>query len=82
MAKVSSIAEPVRAFTGGLDHFEIEAATVRALLAGMDARFPGLAEYVGEHMAIAIDGAIHHDGLGDPLAPDAEVVLIPRITAG
>jgi molybdopterin converting factor small subunit len=55
---------------------------VRALLAALEARHPGLGEHVRESMAIAIDGEIHQDALGEPLAADAEVVLIPRIGGG
>ena len=82
MARVSSSASAVRELTGGLAHFEVEAATVRALIAALEQRFPGLGELVSTQMAIAIDGEIHHDALAEPLAPDAEVALIPRIVAG
>ena len=82
MARVSCATQVVRNLTGGLDHFEVEAASVRALIAALDRRFPGLGEVVGTQMAIAIDGEIHHDALGEPLAPDSEVVLIPRIVGG
>ena len=82
MARVSSTAQAVRNLTGGLDQLEVDATTVRALIMALDERFPGLGALVRERMAIAIDGEIHQDALAEPLAPDAEVVLIPRITAG
>lgn len=82
MARVSSFDSTVHRFTGGLDQFELPAPTVRALLAALDARFPGLGTHVAERMTIAIDGEIHRDALAEPLAPDAEVALIPRIGAG
>lgn len=82
MARVSSTAQPVRDLAGGADHFDIDAPTVRALLAALDARHPGLGRYVGAQMAIAIDGELHHDALDEPLAADSEVVLIPRIVGG
>lgn len=82
MALVRTASGTVRALTGGLDRFEVEAATMRALLAALDARFPGLATLVREQMAVAVDGEIHHDADYLSLAPDAEVVLIPRISGG
>jgi sulfur-carrier protein len=82
MAHVSSIAQTVREFTGGLDHFEIKADTVRALLTACDLRFPGLGEYVSQQMAIAIDGVLYQEVLGERLKPDSEVVLIPKIVGG
>jgi len=82
MARVSTVAQQVRELTGGLDHFDIDAASVRALIAALDARFPGLGALVSAQMAIAIDGELHHDALDERLAPDSEVVLIPRIVGG
>lgn len=82
MAHVSAVAQSVRELTGGVDHFEVEATTVRALLAALDRRYPGLGTLVSEQMAIAIDGELHQDALMESLAPDSEVVLIPRIAGG
>ncbi len=82
MVYVSSVAQVVREFTGGLDHFEVEAESVRALLTACDQRFPGLGKYVREHMAMAIDGVLYQEALGEHLRPDSEVVLIPKITGG
>lgn len=82
MARVSSVAQPVRTLMGGLDHVEIEAPTLRVLLAALELRHPGLPALIRGQMSIAIDGEIHHDVLDAPLAPDSEVVLIPRISGG
>jgi sulfur-carrier protein len=82
MVHVSSIVQAVREFTGGLDQFEIEANTVRSLLAACDQRFPGLGSYIRAQMAISIDGVLYQEALGERLKPDSEVVLIPRISGG
>ena len=82
MAHLASRAQQVLEFTGGLDHFEVQARTVRALVIELDRRFPGLGTYVDRHMAIAIDGEIHQDALGEALGADSEIVLIPRIGGG
>lgn len=82
MARVSSATHQVLVLTGGLAEVDVPAATVGELLAALQARFPGLGELVRERMAIAIDGEIHQDAGNEPLAPDAEVVLIPRIGGG
>jgi molybdopterin converting factor small subunit len=68
--------------TGGLTAFDVEADTVRRLIAQLDARFPGLGAAVDGRMAVAIDGEIHQDAWTSPLAPDSEVYLIPRIGGG
>ena len=33
-------------------------------------------------MAVAIDGVIYQDAYGAKLAPDSEIVLIPKIAGG
>ena len=82
MARVSTTAQAVRDLTGGVTDFDIPALTVRALFSALDARYPGLGELASSRMALAIDGEIHQDALTEALAPDAEVVLIPRIAGG
>jgi len=72
----------VRRFTGGLTEFDVEANTVRRLIAELDRRYPGLGEQIDEGMAIAIDGEIFQDAYLAPLKPDSEVVLIPKIGGG
>ena len=82
MAHVVCASGDVRALTGGLDAFDVQAADVRGLIAELERRFPGLGAHVERRMAIAIDGEIHQDALAEPIGPDSEVVLIPRIGGG
>jgi molybdopterin synthase sulfur carrier subunit len=81
MARVS-ISSDARGFTGGVAELEVEAASVSGLIQALDRRFPGLGDYVQRRMAMAIDGEIHQDAWAEPLTPDAEVFLIPRIGGG
>jgi len=82
MPHVTTISSRVRDFTGGIDAFEVEALTIRALIRELDERFPGLGEHVEEAMAIAIDGEIHQDAWGVALNKASEIVLIPKIAGG
>ena len=68
--------------TGGVSSLEVEARTVRGLIEALDARFPGLGLFIDARMAFAIDGVIHQDAWFAVLAPDSEVVLIPKIGGG
>ena len=70
------------AFTGGMLEFEVEADTVRRLIAELEARFPGFGEHVDRRMAIAIDGEIHQDAWSAAIRRDSEVYLLPRIGGG
>lgn len=69
-------------FTGGASEFVIDATTVRGLIEQLDARYPGLGEFVNRRMAFAIDGEIHQDAWFSPIGPDSEVYLIPKIGGG
>ncbi len=71
-----------RRFTGGQMEFEVEANTVRRMIAELDRRFPGLGHQIDEGMAVAIDGEIFQDAYQTPLNPDSEIVLIPKIGGG
>jgi len=55
---------------------------MRALVRELEARFPGLGAFVEAKMALAVDGEIHQDAMGLVFAPDAEIVLIPKISGG
>ena len=70
------------AFTGGASEFEVNATTVREVIASLDALFPGLGEFVDRRMAFAIDGEIHQDAWFSPVGPDSEIYLIPKIGGG
>jgi molybdopterin converting factor small subunit len=72
----------VASFTGGLAEFEVAATTVGAMLRELDARWPGLGDYVGRRMAVAIDGEIHQDADGARMGVASEVCLIPKIGGG
>jgi molybdopterin converting factor small subunit len=62
--------------------FDVEAVSVRRLIAELDGRFPGLGAYIDSRMAIAVDGEIHQDAGAVPLTPGSEVYLIPKIGGG
>ena len=82
MPHVVAAGSGFRQYTDGAAEFDVEAATVRRLIAELDRRFPGFGAHVSRRMAIAIDGEIHQDADDAPLTADSEVYLIPRIGGG
>src|SRR5437773_11735395 len=70
-----------RRFTGGLSEFEVEANTVRRMIAELDRRFPGLGHQIDEGMAVAIDGEIFQDAYQAQLNTDSQVARIPKTGA-
>jgi molybdopterin converting factor small subunit len=71
-----------RRLTGGQTEFDVEANTVRRMIAELERRYPGLGHQIDEGMAIAIDGEIFQDAYLEELKPDSEIVLIPKIGGG
>ena len=82
MPKVVLAGMAARRYTGGQTEFEVEANTVRRMIAELDRRFPGLGHQIDEGMAVAIDGEIFQDAYQAQLKPDSEIVLIPKIGGG
>ena len=82
MPHIVAASSCVHPFTDGLREFDVDADTVRRLIAELDRRFPGLGDHIGRRMAIAIDGEIFQDADGVALKPTSEVYLIPRIGGG
>ncbi len=80
MARVTLIG-PLRTLAG-IATLEIEAHNIRSLLAALAERVPALAAEIDAGVAVAVDGQIFQDALLQPLAPDADVHLLPQIAGG
>ena len=70
------------AHTGGEKEFEVEARNLRGVIKALDARFPGLGEYLEQETTVAIDGQIHETTYFQRLGEGAEVYFLPKIEAG
>lgn len=81
MARVF-LGSALRRFTGGVEEVEVEAATVRSLVAELDRLFPGVGDQLKSGIAVAIDGEIIADAIYEPLPEDAEVHFLPAIGGG
>jgi len=68
--------------TGGVLEVDVPGDTVRALIAALDARFPGVGLLLRGRMAVAIDGEIVGDPLLEHVAPDSEVHFLPPVGGG
>ena len=61
---------------------EIEAASVRQLIARLGAAYPALAPHLAEGVAVAIDGQIYQDALLQEIPPGSDVHILPPIAGG
>jgi molybdopterin converting factor small subunit len=72
-----------RQYVGSDDgEVEIDAPTVMMLFRKIGELYPALKPIIETGFAVSIDGQIYEDALFQPIKPDSEVVLIPKIAGG
>jgi molybdopterin converting factor small subunit len=81
MARVILSGE-ARRFTGNVDQLDVDAKNVIQLFRQLGQRFPELAPILESGFAVAIDGEMYEDALLQPIKPDSEVILVPKIAGG
>lgn len=81
MAKVH-LPQRVAHLVGGALVHEIDAEDYRAMMAALEARFPGLPEVLEKDHAVVLDGDIIETPLLEVLAADTEVHFITRLGGG
>ena len=72
----------LRDLTGGLAQVEVEATTVRRLVAALEEMFPGLGDRLSEASAVAINGEIFTDAEFEPVNSDSEVHFLDIFQGG
>ncbi|HBQ04459.1 MAG: hypothetical protein MB55_05645 [marine actinobacterium MedAcidi-G3] len=72
----------LRDLTGGLAQVEVEATTVRRLVAALEEMFPGLGDRLSEASSVAINGEIFTDAEFEPVDSDSEVHFLDIFQGG
>jgi molybdopterin converting factor small subunit len=72
----------LRQLTGGVAELEVEAASVRQLIARLGEAYPALAPHLATGVAVAIDGQIYQDALLQEIPPESDVHILPAIAGG
>ena len=72
----------LRDLTGGLAQVEVEATTVRRLVAALEEMFPGLGDRLSEASSVAINGEIFTDAEFEPVDSDSEVHFLDIVQGG
>ncbi len=74
----------LRRLTGGLTEVEVAdpGATVKALVANLDGRFPGLGERLSAGTAVMLDGEVIAHPDYEPVADGSEVYFIHQPSGG
>lgn len=69
-------------YTNGEKEFDLEARNVRGVIKVLDAKFPGIGEFLEVETMVAIDGELFEDGLYQPLRDGCELFFLPKLEAG
>jgi hypothetical protein len=72
----------LRQLTGGVAELEIDAASVRHLIACLGQAYPALAPHLAAGVAVAIDGQIYQDAMLQEIPPESDVHILPAIAGG
>lgn len=81
MAKVHPLAPFAEQFFGGAEVLDVAAGNLFALVEALDRLGPGFGEDAVLRAAFAVDGMMQTDWSA-PLAPDAQVMMFPRVAGG
>ena len=68
--------------TNGLDELEVEATSVKSLIAEMDRRYPGIADALQSGFALAIDGEVIANPGYEKLKEVSEVRFLSPLKGG
>ena len=69
-------------FTNGVEELEVEATSVKSLIAEMDRRYPGIADALQSGFALAIDGEVIANPGYEKLAEVSEVRFLSPMRGG
>ena len=72
----------LRSYSGGRSSFEIEGTNIGQILAGLGEACPRLKPLLEQGVAVAVDGEIYRGSLLQPVSPDAEVFILPKLAGG
>ena len=69
-------------FTNGVEELEVEATSVKSLIAEMDKRYPGIADALESGFALAIDGEVIANPGYEKLEEVSEVRFLSPMRGG
>ena len=69
-------------FTNGVEELEVEATSVKSLIAEMDRRYPGIADALESGFALAIDGEVIANPSYEKLEEVSEVRFLSPMRGG
>lgn len=76
------IGGPLASMAGGRTEFELEASNIREILTGLGEACPRLKPVLEQGVTVAIDGELYRNAWFQPVKPDSEIYILPRMAGG
>jgi len=73
---------PLMSQAGGATEFEVEATTIRELLARLAELYPQLRPVLDRGVTVAVNGTLYRGAFLAPIPEGAEIYLIPALVGG
>jgi len=67
---------------GGQSEFDLDADDIKGLLDQLGELCPELKPRLDQGVAVSIDGRIYRNAWFEPVPPDSEVFILPRMSGG
>ena len=77
-----TLAGPLQTAAGGQSEFDVEAGDIKELLERLGEACPELTPRLDKGVAVSIDGRIYRSAWFEPVPPDSEVFILPRMSGG
>ena len=73
---------PLMSQAGGVTEFDVEAATIRELLARLGELYPQMKPMIDRGVTVAVDGTIYRGAFLAPIQDGSEIYLLPALVGG
>ena len=72
----------LKSYAGDSQGFDLEARDIREMLARLGEACPALKPVLDNGVAVAINGEIYRGAWFQPLEPDSEIFILPKLAGG
>ena len=73
---------PLMSQAGDITEFDVEASTIRELLAKLSAIYPALKPLLDRGVTVAVNGTVYRGAFLTPIPEGAEVYILPPLVGG
>ena len=73
---------PLMSQAGGVTEFDVEASTIRELLAKLGELYPALKPLLDRGVTVAVNGTVYRGAFLTPIPEGAEVYVLPPLVGG